>query len=200
MNWIIPFLLWLFISLRLLTFHVPITIVTKPMHFIWNNTGVRFTNLIPERLRIPLGAALVIAVIIIGAMASPEVADNTRANRAVSLFGLVVFIAGLWATSRNRAMIQWHTVIVGMLAQFIIGLFVLRTQAGNDIFSFISELARDLLGFANDGTSFLTAASVLETHWFLVGVLPPIIFFVAFVQLLFYWGVIQWVSQVMVKS
>lgn len=199
MNWIIPFLLWLFISLRLLTFHVPITIVTKPMHFIWNNTGVRFTNLIPEKLRIPAGAALVIAVIIIGAMASPEVADNTRANRAVSLFGLIVFIAGLWATSRNRAMIRWHTVIVGMLAQFIIGLFVLRTQAGNDIFSFISELARDLLGFANNGTAFLTAASVLETHWFLVGVLPPIIFFVAFVQLLFYWGVIQWVSAAKIK-
>lgn len=27
-----------------------------------------------------------------------------------------------------------------------------------DIFSFVSELARDLLGFADQGTSFLTAA------------------------------------------
>jgi CNT family concentrative nucleoside transporter len=79
-----------------------------------------------------------------------------------------------------------------MLMQFIIGLFVLRTSAGNDIFDFISELARDLLGFANDGVVFLTDKDVPNIGWFLVGVIPPIIFFVAFVQLLYYWGVLQW--------
>ena len=130
MNWIIPFLLWLAIMLRLLFWHVPITIVTKPMHFVWNNTGVRVGALIPEKMRIPAGAALTVAVIIVGAFASPESQDNTRANRAVSLFGLVVFIFVFWATSRNRKMIKWHTVIVGMLVQFIIALFVLRTKAG----------------------------------------------------------------------
>jgi CNT family concentrative nucleoside transporter len=191
-NWIIPFLLWLCIALRILTLHVPISIVTKPMHFIWNNTAVRCVALIPEKLRIPSGAALVIAVIIVGAMASPETADNTRDNRAVSLFGLAVFIFLLWLTSRNRKMIVWHTVIVGMLVQFIIGLFVLRTSAGNDIFGFISQLARELLGFANQGVIFLTDKDVPNLGWFLVGVIPPIIFFVALVQLLYYWGLIQW--------
>ena len=191
-NWIIPFLLWLCIILRIIFLHAPITIVTKPMHFVWNNTGVRFAQLIPEKLRIPLAAALVIAVMIVGAMASEETADNTRDNRAVSLFGLAVFIFVLWATSRNRKMINWHTVIVGMLVQFIIGLFVLRTEAGNDIFGFISELARELLGFANEGVVFLTDPDVPSIGWFLVGVIPPIIFFVAFVQLLYYWGVLQW--------
>lgn len=79
------------------------------MHFIWNNTGVRISEFIPEKMRIPAGALLVIAVILVGAMASPEAADNTRENRAVSLFGLVVFLGVLWATSRNRKMIRWHT-------------------------------------------------------------------------------------------
>jgi CNT family concentrative nucleoside transporter len=96
--------------LRIIFWHAPITIVTKPMHWVWNQTGVRFANLIPEKLRIPLGALLVIAVIIVGAMASPESADNTRDNRAVSLFGLVVFIFVLWVTSRNRKMVNWHPV------------------------------------------------------------------------------------------
>jgi CNT family concentrative nucleoside transporter len=109
-NWIIPFLLWLCIAIRIVTLHVPISIVTKPIHWIWNNTGVRICNLIPEKMRIPAGALLVIAVIIIGAMASPESADNTRENRAVSLFGLAVFLFLLWATSRNRKLINWHTV------------------------------------------------------------------------------------------
>ena len=191
-NWVIPFLFWLAIMLRLIFFHVPITIITRPMHWVWNNTGVRFTALIPEKMRLPLGAAVAIATIIVGSFASPESTDNTRANRAVSLFGLLVFLFFFWATSRNRSKIVWHTVIVGMLTQFIIALFVLRTKAGYDIFNFISTLARELLGFARDGVAFLSTPKIAEQTFFFFSVLPAIIFFVAFVQLLFYWGVIQW--------
>lgn len=79
-----------------------------------------------------------------------------------------------------------------MLTQFIIALFVLRTHAGYDIFSFISELARTLLGFANQGVVFLTDDTVPNLPWFFVGVIPPIIFFVALVSLLFHVGLIQW--------
>ncbi|KAL6706410.1 hypothetical protein ACN47E_005516 [Coniothyrium glycines] len=191
-NWVVPFLFWLAIMIRLITLHVPITLVTRPMHWIWGQTGVRIANLIPEKLRIPAAAALTIAVIIVGSFVSEESEDNTRANRAVSLFGLAVFIAGFYATSRNRSKVVWHTVIVGMLMQFIIALFVLRTGVGYDIFNFISELARLLLGFANDGVVFLTDSSVPELGWFLTGVIPAIIFFVSFVQLLYYWGILQW--------
>lgn len=191
-NWIIPFLFWLAIMIRLITLHVPITIVTKPMHWVWANTGTRIANLIPEKMRIPAAACLAIAVIIVGSFASEESEDNTRANRAVSLFGLAVFIFMFWATSRNRSKIVWHTVIVGMLMQFIIALFVLRTKAGYDIFNFISELARLLLGFARDGVAFLTTPEISQNTYFMFSVIPAIIFFVSFVQLLYYWGILQW--------
>jgi CNT family concentrative nucleoside transporter len=144
---------------------------------------------------------------LIGSFASPESADNTRANRAVSLFGLAVFLFVLWATSRNRKKIIWHTVIVGMLTQFIIALFVLRSGAGYDIFNFISTLARELLGFATDGVVFLTQKEFIDMKqavqpdtatalspgtWFLIGVVPAILFFVSIVQLLYYSGILQW--------
>ena len=106
------------------------SIVTKPMHWVWRNTGVRFAAMVPEKLRLPAAATLAIAVILVGAFASPESQDNTRDNRAVSLFGLLVLIAAMWITSRDRKKIVWHTVIVGMLVQFIVALFVLRTKAG----------------------------------------------------------------------
>jgi CNT family concentrative nucleoside transporter len=178
--------------LRLIFFHVPITIVTRPMHFVWNNTGVRFVALIPEKMRTYAGAALTIAVIIVGTFASAESEDNSRSNRAISLFGLVVFLFFFYITSRNRKKIVWHTVIVGMLTQFIIALFVLRTQAGYDIFNFISTLARELLGFAKDGVAFLTTPEIAANQYFFFSVIPAIIFFVAFVQLLYYWGIVQW--------
>ena len=178
--------------IRLITFYVPITIVTRPMHFVWSNTALRVVALIPEKMRVWAGAAVTVATIIVGSFASDESEDNTRENRAVSLFGLAVFIFVFWATSRNRKKIVWHTVIVGMLTQFIIALFVLRTKAGFDIFQFISTLARLLLGFAEDGVAFLTTKEISENKFFFFSVLPAIIFFVALVQLMYYWGIIQW--------
>ena len=191
-NWVVPFLLWLTLTLRIIFLWLPISVVAAPIRWIWNNTAARITALIPERLRIPLGAALTIAVIVVGAFASKETADNTRANRAVSLFGLLVFILCFWATSRNRSAINWHTIVVGFLLQFIIALFVLRTGVGYDIFSFISGLATSLLSFAKNGVAFLTSTDIAAFPYFFFSVLPAIIFFVALVQLMYYIGLIQW--------
>jgi concentrative nucleoside transporter, CNT family len=98
----------------------------------------------------------------------------------------------MWGTSRNRKAVNWHTVVVGFLMQFIIALFVLRTGVGYDIFSFISSLARSLLGFAKDGVAFLTTPDIAENTFFFFSVLPAIIFFVAIVQMLYHWGILQW--------
>lgn len=65
-NWEIPFLLWGAVTLRLLFFYVPISVVTQPMSWAWRNTGTRFCNLIPEHMRIPAAALLVMAVILVG--------------------------------------------------------------------------------------------------------------------------------------
>ncbi|PNS20890.1 Solute carrier family 28 member 3 [Sphaceloma murrayae] len=191
-NWVIPFLFWLGCMLRIFFLWVPISIISKPMHWTWQNTGSRVHHLIPEKLRTPLAALLVVAVILVGSFASPESADNNRENRGISLFGMAVFIFGFWATSRNRRKIVWQTVIVGYLIQFIIALFVLRTGVGFDIFRFISDRAVDLLKSANAGVIFLTDSTVPSLPWFFTGVIPPIIFFVAVVQVLYYWGFIQW--------
>ena len=192
LGWLIPFLIYLALTLRLVFLFVPITIITRPMCFIWSHTARPFVRLIPDRLRIPSAALLTIAVILVGSFVSKESQDNTRENRAVSLFGLIVFLFCLWLTSRSHRKVNWHTVIVGMLVQFIIALFVLRTKAGYDIFNFISELARELLGFAKEGVEFLTDADIAAKSWFLVSVIPAIIFFVSLVQLLYYAGLIQW--------
>ncbi|KAL3423586.1 h+ nucleoside cotransporter [Phlyctema vagabunda] len=193
LGWLKPFLLWLAISLRLLTFHVPVTPVFRLIKLVWRNTISRGVQMIPARLRLPLGAFGAFAVIMVGTFATEETADNTLENRAISLFGLAVFIFVFWATSHKRSLINWQAVIVGMLAQFILALFVLRTKAGYDIFNFIAFLASSLLGYAAEGTAFLTSeASMKELGWFVLNVTPSIIFFVAIVQLLYYWGTIQW--------
>jgi concentrative nucleoside transporter, CNT family len=130
LGWLIPFLFWLGLTIRLLTLYVSTKYVTKPIAYIWIHSVKKPVGMIPEKSRLPLGATGTIAVIMVGTFCSPDSGDNTRTNRAVSLFGLVVFICGFYATSRDRKNINWHTVIVGILAQFLLALFVLRTQAG----------------------------------------------------------------------
>lgn len=164
----------------------------RPARFIWRNSVYKAYEIIPPRLHQPLAALLTVAVILLGSLVPGESGDNTRANRGVSLFGLIVLIAILYLLSRSRKDIRWHTVIGGMLSQFIIALFVLKTTAGYDIFSFISHLAELLLGFSNDGLTFLTDKNVQNLGWFMTSTMPPIIFFVSIVSLLYHWGILQW--------
>ncbi|EMR62651.1 hypothetical protein MGN70_014656 [Eutypa lata] len=192
LTWLIPFLLWLAITLRIITLYIPAKYVMVPVKFVWKHTCFRVYEMIPSKLHKPLAAVVAVAVFLVGTMVSPEDGENTRARRAQALFGLVIMIAFMTLTSRNWRMIPWHTVIGGMLSQFVVAVFVLRTQAGYDIFNFISFLARTLLGFANEGVVFLTDDTVPDLPWFFTGVIPPIIFFVALVSLCYYVGLIQW--------
>lgn len=192
-KWLIPTLLWLFIMARLITFYVPSRYLLVWANWVWQRTVAKCVRFIPEKWRTPAAAIGALAVIMVGTFASPEVeGGSSRSDRAVSFFGCVVAIFGLWATSRNRSKIKWHTVITGMLIQFIVALFVLRTGAGYDIFNFISYLARELLGFAKDGTAFLTNTTVSQLGMFFFTTLPAIIFFIAIVHIFYYIGVIQW--------
>lgn len=146
----------------------------------------------PKKLHQPLAAVGAFGVFLIGSFIPEETGDNTRANRAISIFGFIVMLATLTATSRNWRRIPWHTVIGGMLTQFIIAIFVLKSKAGYDIFKFISDMARQLLGFAARGLAFLTDDEFAAKSWFFTGVIPAIIFFIALVQMLYFLNFIQW--------
>ncbi|KAF4122048.1 concentrative nucleoside transporter, CNT family [Geosmithia morbida] len=191
-NWVVPFLLWLAIQLRLLFFYVPIRYVTQVILFVWSNTAVRIYDVIPAKFRSLAGGLLTAAVMIVGSFVTKEDADNTRENRAVSLFGMSFIIFFFWATSRHRRQVNFRTVWGGMLTQYIIGLFVLRTKVGYDIFKFIADRAEDLLGFAKDGVTFLTNEDVAALPMFFFSVIPAIIFFISLVQVLYFIGFLQW--------
>ncbi|PNY25005.1 Solute carrier family 28 member 3 [Tolypocladium capitatum] len=191
-NWVVPFLLWLAIVLRLFFYHVSIKYVSVPIHWVWQHTAIVLCDAIPPRFRTLSGAALAIAAVLAGSFGSEESEDNTRANRAVSLFGLAFILFCFYLTSAARSRINWRTVIVGMLSQYVVGLFVLRTQVGYDIFKFIADRAGDLLGFARDGVAFLTSKDVSVLPMFFFGVVPSIIFFISLVQVLYHIGFLQW--------
>ncbi|KAL6452207.1 Slc28a3 Solute carrier family 28 member 3 [Candida maltosa Xu316] len=187
-QWLIPTVIWGMIMVRLITWHCRILpwLLSKAK-IVWDF----FTNIVYKVLskrwqRLIAGATITVAVILLGTFIPSETDYSKRQDRAISFFGCVVAIFMLFITSRAPTKINWNPVIGGMLMQFIVALFVLRTKCGYDVFNFISTLARELLGFAKDGVAFLTNADVANY------VLPAVAFFVAFVHIWYYFGVIQW--------
>lgn len=191
-NWVVPFLLWLCVMLRIVFWWVPSRHVSQPIKWVWQHTAVKVYDVIPEKFRSLAGGLVVVSAILVGAMATEESDDNTRDNRAMSLFGIAVIIFTFWATSKHRTKVNWRTVCGGMLAQYVIGLFVLRTKLGYDIFSWVAGRAGDLLGFAKDGVAFLTNEETANLGMFFFGVIPAIIFFISLVQVGYYVGFLQW--------
>lgn len=120
----------------------PTSLTSRPLFSIWNHTAVPIGQFVPEKYRIPAAAVLVISVILAATFSSPQTAENNFKNRGISVVGLFIFYGGLYVTSADRKRIVWRTVLVGLLCQFILALFVLRTRVGYDIFNFLSFLAR----------------------------------------------------------
>jgi len=90
--------------------------------------------------------------------------------------------------------VRRQTVIVGLFFQQAIALFVLKSGAGFKIFKWLAFLAADFLEQSKVGAIFFfDEDSVVTKHWFFAGVLAAIIFFIAFVQMMYYLGVMQWI-------
>lgn len=71
--------------------------------------------------------------------------------------------------------------------------FVLRSGAGFAIFNWIATLASDFLTQAYYGSAFFVGDDVVfNQHWFFTNTLGAIIFFIAFAQMCYHWGVLQW--------
>ncbi|KAG0017770.1 hypothetical protein BGZ80_007938 [Entomortierella chlamydospora] len=123
-------------------------------------------------------------------------ADNesgTRVQRVISLCGLTFFVLAFYITSRNRKVIHWPTVALGIGLQFLLGLFVIRTYIGQTIFSYIGGFMATFLGFSSSGIGFIVGDDFMKLYGnsFLIGVLPAIIFFGGVIQVLYYYNVIQ---------
>lgn len=104
----------------------------------WNYVVKRHVDKLSARLKLVAGMAIVAAIILVGTFGSPGTPKSPRSDRAVGLFGLVVFLGGSYATSRDRKNVNFQAVIVGVLMQFLLGLFVLRTQTG--VITYVSPL------------------------------------------------------------
>ncbi len=116
-------------------------------------------------------------------------------NRIYNLLGIIAIIALAVRFSQNRSRINWRLVITGLILHFVVALIVLKTTVGRNIVSAIADMFTKLYQAADIGISFVFGKLAdISGPWgfvFAIKVLPVIIFFGAFMSLLFYLRIIQ---------
>src|SRR5438552_13096747 len=130
------------------------------------------------------------------------------------LFGAVVILAIAVLCSNNRRAINWQTVAWGVSLQVVFAIIVLKTAAGQRVFSTLGAGINMLLGVSGVGAAFvfgpLGDSSVFGRVMraalgpeganygviFAFQVLPTIIFIAALFAILYYFGVMQIVVRV----
>lgn len=124
-------------------------------------------------------------------------------ERLVALLGLGVFIAFAYLTSVNRKAIRWQPVLWGFALQIIFALLILRTAVGFSVFSWLGEIVSNFLDYSDAGASFVFGEN-FQDFFFAFKVLPTIIFFSAFISLLYYYGIlqraVQAIAQIMIRT
>lgn len=118
------------------------------------------------------------------------------------ILGMLSLLGIAYLFSANKKAINWKTVGLGIAAQLILAIGVLKVPFVKAGFEFVGNLFVLVLDFTRAGSEFLLGGMMnIESFGFifLFQVLPTIIFFSALTSLLFYLGIIQIVVKGLAK-
>ena len=122
--------------------------------------------------------------------------------KLISLFGWLTMLSVAWAISLNRKKFPWRTVIWGIILQFALACFVLKTPWGESFFNFAGKIVGKLRDCATEGTQFvfgpLANTDLLGKTFgpghglvFAVLVAGTVVIVSALSSLFYHWGILQ---------
>ncbi len=127
-------------------------------------------------------------------------------ERFVGLIGVVGILGIAYLMSSKRSQINFRLVFWGLGLQLSFALFILKTPVGKPIFLFFDGVIRKLLSFSDQGAGFIFNALAISPEnegslgfFFAFQVLPTIIFFSAFMTILYHFGIMQFVVRLLAK-
>ena len=124
----------------------------------------------------------------------------------MGLLGIVLILGFAYAFSNNRKAIAWQTIIGGLILQFGLALFILKTPWGQALFAFLADAITQILDYANAGSGFVfgplvnndVLAKSFGPQWvFIIAfrLSAMIIFVSSLVSILYYLGAMQRIIQ-----
>ncbi|MCM3638485.1 NupC/NupG family nucleoside CNT transporter [Sporosarcina luteola] len=114
--------------------------------------------------------------------------------------GIIGILAIAWCLSTARKSINPRTVFGALAIQIIFGFMVLKWEFGRKILEYISGIVQKVIDSSNEGIQFLFGG-VLGAEGagftFAFQVLPIIIFFASLVSVLYYLGIMQFLTKIL---
>ncbi|XP_028926515.1 sodium/nucleoside cotransporter 2-like isoform X2 [Ornithorhynchus anatinus] len=114
-----------------------------------------------------------------------------RPKQLTSFAGICMFIIILFACSKNHRKVSWRAVLWGLGLQFVLGIFVIRTNPGFIAFEWLGEQIRIFLDYTVAGSGFVFGETLVKDV-FAFQALPVIVFFSCVMSILYYVGLMQW--------
>ncbi|GAB3978413.1 NupC/NupG family nucleoside CNT transporter [Spirosoma terrae] len=132
-------------------------------------------------------------------------------DRFTGLLGIALILGIAYALSDNKKRINYRTVGVGLALQFGLAVFVLKTDAGQQLFQGLGYYVDRLLQKANTGAEFvfssLVRSDVLAKAFgpgndfiFFFKVVPTIIFVAVLVNIFYHLGIMQRIVAIMARA
>jgi CNT family concentrative nucleoside transporter len=120
----------------------------------------------------------------------------------IGIIGISVFLFIAYLLSVDKKKIPYKTVLIGLIIQFFTAVFMLKTYIGVKIFDSVNKGFLILLNYSNHGAKFLFGSLVDSQKTgaqVAFQVLPLIIFVSAFMGILVYFGIIQFIVKIFAK-
>ena len=111
-------------------------------------------------------------------------------ERWIALLGLAVIMALAWAIGDRNWRLNYRIIAGGLLLQFALALFILKTPVGVTLFQAIGDVFAAILGFTDAGSIFVFGEESAH-HFIAFRVLPTIIFVSSVMSVLYYLGILQ---------
>ena len=124
-------------------------------------------------------------------------------GRFTGILGLLTMLGLAYAFSTNRRAIRPKTVAWGLGLQIVFAIFVLKVDAGRNLFQAAGNAVNRLLSYSYEGSKFVFGELGKQGSslgfYFAFQVLPTIIFIAAFFAVLYHFGVMQFIIKQVAK-
>uniref|UniRef100_A0A8C4TF17 Sodium/nucleoside cotransporter n=1 Tax=Erpetoichthys calabaricus TaxID=27687 RepID=A0A8C4TF17_ERPCA len=134
----------------------------------------------------------VFIIIVLGLLVTWLILDTSkRPEQLISFGGTCMFVIILFICSKHHRKVSWRAVFWGMGLQFVLGIFIIRTDPGFEAFNWLGVQIQIFLDYTKAGSGFVFGQKLI-TEAFAFQALPIVVFFSCVMSVLYYLGLMQW--------
>ncbi|XP_068128701.1 sodium/nucleoside cotransporter 1 [Hyperolius riggenbachi] len=131
------------------------------------------------------------ALVLIGLIVWLAVDTAKRPAQLISFGGVCMFVVFLFIMSKHHRKVSWRAVAWGLGLEFVLGIFIIRTEPGYQAFNFLGKQIQIFLNYTTAGSGFVFGETLIK-EVFAFQALPIVVFFSCVMSILYFLGIMQY--------